>query len=464
MLDRIRLSVCVSTLSLAFALVGGCGDDEPDECVPGTSTGCAEGLVCERVQGGTPACFAPIVVEGRVFDALTDVGLAGATVVAIDANGAPASDVVESGADGAYSLPVPTERDADGVPLAQQITLRADAAGYQTFPTAPRTGIPIELSSAVDGVVTNAATDIALFERDDVSGVATVRGTVEGVGGGGVLVVAEQSERAVSTAISGSDGSFVLFDVPTSTTTIRAYGAGVRISSAEVSVVAPETTGVTLSAATDGLTTVSGSVQIVNASGGAQTSVIMVLESTFVEATARGESPPGLRDAPVSGAFEIAGVAPGRYVVLAGFENDDLVRDPDTGIGGTEIVHITVPEGGGTMALDQSFKVTGALAVLSPGADTIETVTSSMPTFRWEDDSSEDGYELRVYDAYGTLLHEELDLPNVSGGTPEYTWTDASLEPGMVYQFRVWSFRERTGGRTLISATEDLRGVFVYEP
>lgn len=454
--------MCVSLLA---ATASGCGDDEPAECVPGTSTGCDEGLVCERVQGGEPACFAPVVVEGRVFDALTDLGIAGATVVAIDANGAPRSDVVESAADGAYSLPVPTERDAEGVPVAQQVTLRADAAGYQTFPTAPRTGIPIELSSAVDGVVQNAATDIALFERDGLgSSVATVRGVVEGAGGGGVLVVAEQSERAVSTAISGADGSFVLFDVPTSTTTIRGYAAGVSITSAEVSVSAPETTGVTLTASTEGLTTVSGTVQIVNAPGGSETSVIMVLESTFVEATARGESPPGLRDAPVTGGFEIAGVAPGRYVVLAAFENDGLVRDPDTGIGGTEIVHITVPEGGGTLALDQGFKVTGALAVLSPGAETIETVTSSTPTFRWEDDSSEDGYELRVYDAYGTLLHEELSLPGVSGGTPEFTWADAALEPGMVYQFRVWSFRERTSGRTLISASEDLRGVFVYQP
>lgn len=464
MLERIRSSAYVA-FSLASVLVFGCGSDEPDECVPGTSTGCDEGLVCERVQGGTPACFAPIFVEGRVFDALTDLGLPGATVVAIDANGAPASDVVESGAEGVYSLPVPTERDASGAPIAQQVTLRADAAGYQTFPSAPRTGIPIELSSAVDGVVTNAATDIALFERDERgSGVATVRGTVEGVGGGGVLVVAEQSDRAVSSAISGSDGSFVLFDVPTSSTTIRGYAAGVRITSADVSAIAPETTGVRLTATTEGLTTITGAVQIVNAPGGSQTSVIMVLESTFVESTARGESPPGLRDAPVSGAFEIAGVAPGRYVVLAGFENDGLVRDPDTGIGGTEIVHIEVPEGGGTMELAQSFKVTEALAVLSPGAETIETVTTSTPIFRWEDDSSEDGYELRVYDAYGNELLHEPDLPNVSGGTPEYTWTGASLEPGMVYQFRVWSFRDRSGGRTLISATEDLRGVFVYEP
>ena len=40
---------------------------------------------------------------------------------------------------------------------------------------------------------------------------------------------------------------------------------------------------------------------VTKAPGGLDTSVILVLESTFVEATARGESPPGLRAALVLG-------------------------------------------------------------------------------------------------------------------------------------------------------------------
>jgi hypothetical protein len=32
----------------------------------------------------------------------------------------------------------------------------------------------------------------------------------------------------------------------------------------------------------------------------------------------------------------------------------------------------------------------------------------------------------------------------------------------MYYQFKAVSFREKTGERTAISATEDLRGVFYY--
>lgn len=37
-----------------------------------------------------------------------------------------------------------------------------------------------------------------------------------------------------------------------------------------------------------------------------------------------------------------------------------------------------------------------------------------------------------------------------------------ALEAGTFYQFRVTSFRDRQSGRTNISTTEDLRGVFFF--
>ena len=126
---------------------------------------------------------------------------------------------------------------------------------------------------------------------------------------------------------------------------------------------------------------------------------------------------------------------PGRYVVLAAFENDDLVRDPDESIGGTDIVHIEVA--GSDVTTDKSFKITEALAVISPGAYTLEVIDTGEPTFIWADDSSEKGYELRVYDAFGELVHEDTDVPLVSGpDRVTYTWTNAALQAGMIYQFR----------------------------
>lgn len=117
--------------------------------------------------------------------------------------------------------------------------------------------------------------------------------------------------------------------------------------------------------------------------------------------------------------------------------------------------------------MEESFKVTGALEVMAPGADALELLPPGDPTFVWADDSSEDGYELRVFDAFGKTVHEATDIARVTGSeTVSYTWAGAVLEPGMIYQFRVLSYQEgrRTrGARTYISATEDLRGVFQVE-
>jgi hypothetical protein len=188
------------------------------------------------------------------------------------------------------------------------------------------------------------------------------------------------------------------------------------------------------------------------------------VESTFVEQAARGTVPPGLRVGGIDGAFTIANVPDGRYVVLAAFEDDNLVRDPDQAIGGTAIVRIELPpdDGGDTLALSEGFKVTEALNIIGPGANGPEQVGSLTPVFEWADDSSEDGYEIRVFDAFGGLVWTD-EIGSVSGSaTVTHTYGGPALEPGVYYQFRVTSFRDRTGGRTFISATEDLKGVFFF--
>ena len=196
------------------------------------------------------------------------------------------------------------------------------------------------------------------------------------------------------------------------------------------------------------------------------TSVVLAVESTFVEAAGRGTVPPGLRVGNVLTDFNIEGVPDGRYVVLAAFENDGLVRDPDQTIGGTQIVRIEVPDPGtgNVIELPEGFKVTGALAVVSPGADGPEEIFTTTPTLEWEDDSSEEGYELRVFDAFGNEIWSEEIGPVSGSATVAHTYAGPTLEPGMFYQFRATSFREKLGDRTPISTTEDLKGVFQYLP
>ena len=232
-------------------------------------------------------------------------------------------------------------------------------------------------------------------------------------------------------------------------------------------------TGVALSASADALGKISGSVNIVNAPGGSLTSVVLVVASTFDDKFVRGEVPRGLRSPlsgppDVAGAFTIDGVPAGTYKVLAAFENDGLVRDPDPNIAGTQIVTVDMPTPGQDVALASSFKITEALEVFGPGVDAPEAVTTP-PKLRWADDSSEDFYTVFVYDAYGNrawcLSDDPADagdgpaLPAVNGANEVSVDYGGPMEPGMYYQFRATSWRQQGP----ISATEDLRGVFYVD-
>src|SRR5690606_14909590 len=115
----------------------------------------------------------------------------------------------------------------------------------------------------------------------------------------------------------------------------------------------------------------------------------------------------------VSSARTIPEVPAGTYTVIASLENDSLVRDPDTGIAGTEIIEITV---GADELVDiaESFKATEALAVVGPGRDGPEQV-SGTPSFEFADDSSEEFYVVVVHDALGNEIWRDDAVPGVNG-------------------------------------------------
>jgi hypothetical protein len=241
---------------------------------------------------------------------------------------------------------------------------------------------------------------------------------------------------------------------------VRGYKVGLQLEGASANVTADQTaTGVDLRSLGDATAVVDGKIEIVNPGAGTDTSVIFVVDETFEHneqtGVAIGEAPPGLRVFPVQGAFTLRDVPDGNYVVLAAFENDFLVRDPDTAIGGTSIVRI--PISGQNHTIQESFKVTGALDVVSPDR---EAVVSGTPSFVWNDDSGEDHYTIVVYNAYGDLMMEDLNVPGVSGDK-EVTvmYSGLPLVAGMIYQFRATSIKQ---GGTPISRTEDLRGTFLY--
>lgn len=496
-------------LSLALVFAAACGDDEedgdiapgqpcelgadPDPCEPGSTclddgegegiclidegaacnnpdeSYCADGLTCEEKTDGTFACYPPVTIAGMVFDASDDSAIEGAQVIALDDFQTAVSDVAVTDAAGNYGLRVPVVRNDDGSPAPEQrFTLRSSATDYQTFPGGVRTALPVSATEAVEGVIDTPITDIAMVPLpSDQQGQPKITGAVSGTNAAGVLVVAETNGGGYS-AITDKAGNFTIFNVPDGSYEVRGYAAGLQIVPESVTVDGADVADVVLGLSEEALGTIEGSVNIVNAPGNSATSVVLVTASTYDDTFVKGEVGRGLR-APLSGpptidgSFTIEGVPAGNYVVLASFENDDLVRDPDPNISGTQIVNVTVERPGQTISLE-SFKVTEALAVIGPGADEPEAVTGT-PTLRWADDSSEDFYSVVVYDSFGDLVWEEGMVPSVSGGDEvSVTYGGPTLESGMYYQFRATSWRQ-SGNQPAgpISTTEDLRGVFYVE-
>ncbi|MFL5260947.1 MAG: carboxypeptidase regulatory-like domain-containing protein [Anaeromyxobacteraceae bacterium] len=463
----------VSALAALVVATGCGGGDEKVVCNPAAQTGCGGGQVCEAVPGATAACFDPVILAGTVTDLATARGLAGARLVALDANRAPASAVATSAEDGTYRVALPWPRAADGTPLPGSVTLRADRAGYQGFPGGLRQALPVDLSSPArlqgSWSVRSALTDVGLVALPAGAGTGAIHGKLTPpADGAGVLVVAETSSGGAlhgASAVADRGGDFAILNLAAGEYTVRAYAKGASYGPATVALAAGQDAPVQLGAPAAATGTVSGSVQIVNGGQGTTTSVVLVVESTFEAALARGDVPPGLRASGVTGSFSVAGVPEGRYVALAAFEDDRLVRDPDTSIGGTQIAHVTVSNGATVPVA--AFKVTGALDVIAPGATGPEAITSPTPLLSWADDSSEDHYRVTVLDAFGSTLWE-LTIPGVSGGTPSVRYGQAggtpatapALAPGMYYQFRVASLKSGVP----ISTTEDLKGVFQYAP
>ncbi|HNT28927.1 MAG TPA: hypothetical protein PKH10_12215, partial [bacterium] len=446
-----------------------------DACDPLAADACDDGYVCEGItdQENRTACVTKVYLKGKVFDLETDAAIKDALVMAQNTKDGIATDVVKTAADGSWTIEIAVPRNSHGDPATGDIyTLYASADDHIPYPSLMRPALPVTLtqfdpetadlpSSAWE--YSSELTDIGLLPvKDEEKGRASINGKLANPFGG-VLIVAECAAPPCPYNYADKKGNFTIFNVAPGNYELAAYKRGVYCEKKTVTVAATDITGLTLAAKEFAGGSVSGSVNIVNAPGGSKTSVVLIPESTFHETLVTGVVAPGLRApqppaAPnINGAFEITDVPEGKYVVLAAYENDGLVRDPDPNIAGTQIVHFEITITATTKTLD-SFKITEALAMVSPGGSTPEAV-SGTPTFKWADDSSEDAYNLKVYNIYGDLVWEK-DIDGVSGSeTVEVPYEGPALEAGMYYQWKAVSYRKDGP----ISTTEDLRGVFYAE-
>lgn len=461
--------------TLLLMVNSGCSDDNEDAdkgqhgdpCA--SIANCSDGLACEPTSDpDVGVCAEPVVVSGTVSDALTNDPIGDGLVFLLDASGTPIAQA-RTDSEGKFQLTPAVPRVSAEVPDDAIWTLSISASGYQPFPFGVRTPIPLSADQleAAGGklVLSDANTDVVLLPLEGARDLSILEGQID-ARAAGALIVAESDTIPAPFGMVGPTGEFTIFNVEKSEVTVRGYRKGLNVEPRAVTV-DDEVENVELSLEDGALGNVSGSINIVNAAGGSVSSVVLVPESVFDPLSLKGPVPVGLRvpDAPrqpnVSGAFEFEDVSPGKYVVLAAFENDGLVRDPDTNIGGTTLQTLEV--GTTSVTLDESFKVTGALAVVSPGSSGIETVATA-PTFSWEDDSSEDYYSFVLRSALGEVIWEQPEVRGVSGSDAvSLEYAGPALTPGMFYQFQVTSMRDTNDGPVPISCTEDLRGVFRLE-
>lgn len=437
---------------------------------------CPEGLACEPVldQGGRTACVPAAYLAGRIFDLASGSPLSGALVMAQQTRDGSVSDVATTATDGSFAVEVRVARTSALVPATGDVyVLYVSARDYLPYPTPLRPAIPIALTHfdpmtpddpGSQWVFSSALTEIGLVPlKASEKGRPSVRGSLADPVGG-VLVVAECPAPPCPYAYTDRRGAFTIFNVAPGPYRLAAYRKDSYHTSTDVTVAASDVVGVTLPVSPFSGGMVSGSVNIVNAPGGSMTSVVLVPESTFHDGLKVGIMAPGLRApeppaAPnVTGTFTISGVPEGRYVVLASMENDDLVRDPDPNIAGTQVVHVAVAAATSARSL-AAFKVTSALAVVSPGADGPEAVTPPV-TLVFADDSSEDNYTIEVFDVHGDLVWTAVHGKVTGSATVSVPYEGPPLQPGTFYHWRATSYRK--GGP--ISMTEDLRGVFYLKP
>jgi hypothetical protein len=249
---------------------------------------------------------------------------------------------------------------------------------------------------------------------------------------------------------------------------LRGYARGVNYAVATTGALAAgENVAPALALAAGTGATISGGL-IFNNGAVSPVGVALVVESTYLASLDRGETPPGLAVPSGASDYAVSGVPDGSYIVLAAYGIDGAVRDISGG-GNTAPVRVVVQ--GGVASISPAFKVKPAVSLTGidgqPVTGTPVAATSATPTFTWAKASaysSASTYRVKVYDAFGveTWSHDQ-----VAGNTNTATYAGAPLQPGMPYQLRILALAEAMpvpAAPTVLSQTEDLLGVFTWQP
>jgi hypothetical protein len=340
--------------------------------------------------------------------------------------------------------------------------VRISAQGYNQSPPENNTPVPFAIAKGE-----TISRDFYLHRLDEIQP-GQISGYVNPVINN-VLIIAQETDDSRYSTVTGPDGYFVLFNLPYGGYSLYAYKAGYEAESIPEKVISPN--------APFG----SATIPLKQTSGAALKGKVTFLaaENSVVDISLVDPSTysaiPGLSTFnDTSGLdYEITNIPTGTFLAWASFKNDGYVMDPDWIFKNPGVLNVTFTEGD-TVGLN--FSVTDAVIMNSPTnpSDSIYAANadSTIPTFNWEAYPSAKEYIIEVrkmngeivwggFNADGSIHHKKIDaqtssvLYNFDGTASE------TLKAGEIYQWKVYADDDRAEGiQTLISASEDLLGIF----
>lgn len=395
-------------------------------------------------------------IKGTVTDYETAAGVENVRIVVFNADtDSPISDVILTSADGTFSVEL----------LPGDYYLQLSAQGYEKIPAIGVAPISANVTLGGETVMNYQLNKASVSNGGFISGTTSADVTYSGA-----LVVATDGTNAYS-AITASDGSYYIYNVPAGSYTVQAYIAGFNSATINADVA-------------EGTETVADAVVLSSGASGSVAGAVTFLatENGEVDVTLTHpltkETIPGLVTKTVDANYAISNIPNGTYIARASFENDSYVVDPDWIVKNGE----PVVESMGSN-IDLPFSVTGAVIVNSPSTSTALAIpveiTETVPTFTWTAYSSTSDYVLEVSDVNGNIIwggftvDGETITKNVtverSVLSAEFNFDGSAsieLEKGQIYRWRVYASKDDTkdpNGWKLISVSEDQKGLFIIK-
>ena len=425
-----KLVKYIIVCSLASIIVFiSCSEDNPVEPVPSTN------------------------VEIIVRSANDSSVIAGANVVLYNANTGESVSRTFSGNDGIAKF--------DNI-SAGNFYARISVQGFNEVPQGSVSPVPFSVSSG--------QTFSQTYYMDKLQGTfGKIEGTVTPNLSGFLIVATSAGMNTEYHTYSGPDGYFVLFNVPYNSYEVDAIKSGYQStnqpqvnlssgsSSATVQINVNQITGSTL---TGKVTFLAAQNSIVDISLLDKISHSVVNGLTAMIDTSRN--------------YTINNIPAGEYVAWASYENDDYVMDPDWIFKNPGALNVSFTTDTSKV---RDFSVTGAINIVSPtnpaNSITPALADSVVPTFHWNAYPQTKEYIIEVRDINGNLIWggftasgeiRHAQIPK-EWNSVEFNFDGSALmqlQPGNIYQWRLYSDDEATAGvQTLLSASEDLLGLFI---